>query len=246
MTPEEAKLILNAARPGGKDDDDPAVAGALSVAHRDPELTSWLAGVRDFDARLGTILRGHEAPPWLLEHILAGSSVECRTRRHRSVVIGAIAAAVTLLLSFATWKIIAPTQPRFGEMRNFVAEFVGDKWDHSFTLDQSDFQKINAWLDHHPGMSRMDVSEQLAKSSAYGCKVIDWEHRKITLVCFDVEGMGAIVHVLATPKAGLKNVPGPKPVYAEAGGFNTASWTRGDTVYVALTQASQGELASLL
>ncbi|MEO8354027.1 MAG: hypothetical protein ABI680_20045 [Chthoniobacteraceae bacterium] len=246
MTSEEAKLILNAARPSGKDDDDPVVAGALSVVHRDPELTSWLAQTRDFDGRLSTILRGHEAPPWLLEHILAGSSLESRARRNRSVVIGAIAAALALLLSIATWRMVAPTQPRFGEMRNFVAEFVGDKWDHSFTLDQSDFQKINTWLAHHPGMSKMEVSQQLAKSSAYGCKVIDWEHRKISLVCFDVEGMGAIVHVLATPKAGLKNVPGPEPVYAEAGGFNSASWTKGDTVYVALTQASKGELASLL
>lgn len=246
MNSEEARLILNSARPGGKDDSDPAVAEALVLARRDGEFNAWLEETRAFDARLGALVRGTQPPAWLLDHILAGASIEGGPRRHRALwIAGAIAAAVIFAGVFA-WKFAAPREAGFEQMRSYAANYIGEEWDHSFTLDESDFKKISTWLDRHPSLSHMDVSRQLAESATYGCKVIDWRRHKLSLVCFNVDGLSAEVHVIATPKKGLKNPPGPQPVYAKAGGFNSASWTRGDTVYVALTQASQGELASLL
>src|SRR5579871_3009993 len=43
MNNQEAKLILQAYRPGGEDASDPLFAEALEQARRDPELQKWFA-----------------------------------------------------------------------------------------------------------------------------------------------------------------------------------------------------------
>ena len=43
MNNQEAKLILQAYRPGGRDTFDPLFAEALEQARRDPELQKWFA-----------------------------------------------------------------------------------------------------------------------------------------------------------------------------------------------------------
>ena len=54
MNNEEAKLILQAYRPGGQDANDPRFREALEQARRDPELARWFANEQALDSRIST------------------------------------------------------------------------------------------------------------------------------------------------------------------------------------------------
>ena len=71
MTREEAKLFLQAYRPGGQDAEDPHFAEALALAKRDPELAAWFARQQKFDALFSDGLRQVRAPAQLKAEILA-------------------------------------------------------------------------------------------------------------------------------------------------------------------------------
>ena len=72
MTTDEAKFILSAFRPSGRDTGDAAFGEALRFAGEDPALGAWLAQSRAHDRAIATKL-GQVAPPLgLREAILAG------------------------------------------------------------------------------------------------------------------------------------------------------------------------------
>lgn len=52
MNNQEAKWILQACRPGGRDDPDPMFAEALEQVRRDPELREWFVEERAFDSHV--------------------------------------------------------------------------------------------------------------------------------------------------------------------------------------------------
>lgn len=63
MNNDEAKFLLSAYRPGGRDAADPSVAAALDQAKRDPALASWFERQQAHDrsretAPLGAQIRG--------------------------------------------------------------------------------------------------------------------------------------------------------------------------------------------
>ena len=63
MNNEEAKLILQAYRPGGPDASDPLFAEALEHARRDPELQKWFAEQQTLDSLIQSKLRPAVAVP---------------------------------------------------------------------------------------------------------------------------------------------------------------------------------------
>ena len=52
MNNVEAKLMLRACRPGGRDAADPCFAEALAQVERDLELQQWFANEQAFDLRM--------------------------------------------------------------------------------------------------------------------------------------------------------------------------------------------------
>src|ERR1039458_1792759 len=75
MNNNEAKFLLCAYRPGGRDADDPAFAGALAQARQDPALGAWFAREQAFDTMMASQLGSIAPPPGLREAILTGASV---------------------------------------------------------------------------------------------------------------------------------------------------------------------------
>ena len=70
MNEQEARLILQAYRPGA-DPDDPEVAAALQEAARNPELARWFAEEQAFDRAIAAHLGNVPAPFGLKTRILA-------------------------------------------------------------------------------------------------------------------------------------------------------------------------------
>ena len=73
MTTQEAKFLLSAYRPDGRDAADPFFAEALAQARSDPELAAWFAREQAMDARISERLGGIVPPQALRESILAGA-----------------------------------------------------------------------------------------------------------------------------------------------------------------------------
>jgi hypothetical protein len=63
MNNEEAKLILQAYRPGGQDANDPRFREALEQAQRDPELARWFTNEQALDSRISGRLKASITPP---------------------------------------------------------------------------------------------------------------------------------------------------------------------------------------
>jgi hypothetical protein len=76
MNRDEAKLILQAYRPGDKDAGDPYFAEALALAQKDPELNAWFAEQQAFDARIIGGLHQVRVPSRLKAEILAQNKTE--------------------------------------------------------------------------------------------------------------------------------------------------------------------------
>ncbi|MBC8040705.1 MAG: hypothetical protein H7Y06_09195, partial [Opitutaceae bacterium] len=72
MNTNEAKFILRARRPDGRDDADPRFQEALEQARRDPALAAWMAREQAFDEAVAARLRAVEPPAGLRDAILAG------------------------------------------------------------------------------------------------------------------------------------------------------------------------------
>src|SRR5206468_40161 len=75
MNNTEAKFILNAYRPNGRDATDATFAAALQQAKADPALGAWFAREQSHGAAVAAKLRAIVPPAGLREAILAGGRV---------------------------------------------------------------------------------------------------------------------------------------------------------------------------
>ena len=57
---------------------------------------------------------------------------------------------------------------------------------------------------------------------------------------------GTIVHILVVHRAALTDAPGDEPQLARLTNWNSATWSRGDKVYLALTTAETDKLTDCL
>ena len=70
--------------------------------------------------------------------------------------------------------------------------------------------------------------------------------RDATLICFVPERAGTVVHILVVDRSALTDDPGERPLLARVADWNSAIWSRGDKVYLALTTAEAGKLNGCL
>ena len=98
MNEQEARLILQAYRPGA-DPDDPEVAAALQEAARNPELARWFAEEQAFDRAIAAHLENVPAPFGLKTRILAQLGPPAAPHRWSWAVKLAGVAALLFLLT---------------------------------------------------------------------------------------------------------------------------------------------------
>ena len=57
---------------------------------------------------------------------------------------------------------------------------------------------------------------------------------------------GTVVHILVVNRSALTDAPGDEPQLARLTNWNSAIWSRGDKVYLALTTAEADKLTGCL
>ncbi len=251
MNRTEAQFILGACPPGPLPTDDPQVAEALALAEHDPEPARWLRETRGFDAAVAARLHELAPPAELRAALLAGRRLTpvLAFPRWRQPQWLALAALVVLCVGLAAVQFLGGKADAVA-FRTAAAKFLSDTWQHDFDLPERSFPTIRDWLKQQPGGIQLEAPTALAGQRTYGCKVWAWRGHRATLVCFVAQKTGDVIHVVSVNRKDLPPetvVPADSaPQFARAGEWNTALWSQGERVYVALTTAATDILAESL
>ena len=246
MNIEEAKLILAAYRPGTADDADPHFAEALKLVRTDAELAAWFKAEQAADAALRAKLKSTPLPDDLLANIQSGLQERLNGRPRRNPFPLALAASIVVLGLLAGLLVFRP-DPK--AVPGSFAAFREDMSQQLQTMPSLDFNtdrlvEVREWLAKQPLGGEVELPEALTKFPSLGCRTMDWNGHKAALVCFMIEG--EVLHVLVMPKGDLPDAPNEAMVYAKVNGRNTATWTRGNHRFVAISQADESVMRAVL
>jgi hypothetical protein len=238
MNNQEAKFILGAYRPDGRDSGDPMFAEALAHAERDPELRAWLAEQRKFDRTFASKLQAIIPPAGLREAILTGSRASApQPKRHwwSTPSWMAAAAAIALLITAAVTLKPAATSPTAFDLAAFArSDLAGSHDDH---------------VGHPPGLA--EVQAQLASVGApmsqnlkidlhelrkKNCRIVRIGGREVFEICFKHDDTW--YHVYVGKRADF--APGsldPKALLSSEGQLASTAWADSTHVYALVTRA---------
>ncbi len=243
MNNTEAKFILQAYRPGGRDAGDPAMAEALAQAARDPELGAWLAREQAHGKAVAARLREIAPPAGLRDAILAGGRATGRdgaAQRSWWARPAWLPLAAALVLGLAAWWRFAPV--RGATMEEFAVNFV----DHGFELPKrsADLAVLKTWLGEQHGPLPEALPAKFAELHALGCRTLDFRGRAISLVCF--ERGGKEFHVFVARRDDAPSATDTSPQFLDHGKFVAATWVDTKNRYVLVSTAGMDAVKQLL
>lgn len=247
MNNEQAKLILQAYRPGGQDANDPRFREALEQAQRDPELARWFANEQALDSRISTKVKASIKPPaHLKSQLLAQRKIVRPVAWWRMPAWQlAAAASLTLLVTLGVLWFKPSDQVQFAAYRNKMAEFAANKLDR-LDLMSRDVAEVRRWLAQKESHGDLVLPAGLDGRPSLGCRLLDWNGHKVSLICFELENK-QVAHLLVVDSATFKDASTESPVFKQVGNVATASWSRGGKTYVvASKEARLTDLRKLL
>jgi hypothetical protein len=220
------------------------MAEALAQTRRDPELLSWFNQQRALDAAVGDKLQQVRPPLGLAEKIIAGRKARMAPRRNRYLMPLAWAASLVFLLSVGALLLRPkPLETEHAALRADMAGFLVEFPRLDLATDQ--WPSIQRWLAQKPSLARAEIPAHLQKYPGIGCREVQWRGKRLMLVCFAVQG--DIVHLFVLPKSDVAGAPlGSSPMFASVKGWSTASWSRGDVTFLALTRGTETFLKGLI
>ena len=226
MNRDEAKFILRSYGLDGQDQRDPQFADTLAMAQRDPELARWFAEEQAVDSRLARSFSTFPVPPDLKSQLLALRKVVVVPFWQRQPVWLA-AAAVAVLLAIVVL-------PRFrrGDAAiagNFPEEILrlAGKGPHA-TAMVANLAETQQWLTANHLPADLLLSESLKGLRFKGCRVVEWQHRRVAMIClFDgAQHLDLFVFEGSAPAAG------EAPRFVRVDGLAAALWTRAGQTYL--------------
>jgi hypothetical protein len=247
MNNEEAKLILQAYRPGGQDANDPRFREALEQARRDPELARWFANEQALDSRISAKFNRSIRPPAHLKSQLLAQRKIVRPLAwwKKPVWQLAVAACLALIVTIATVWLKPAHSIGFVQYRNEMADFAGHKLDR-LDLMSGDMAEVRRWLAQRESHGDLVLPAGLDGRPSLGCRLLDWKGHKVSLICFELKNR-QVAHLLVVDSDAFKNAPPESPVFNQIGEVATVSWSReGKTYVVASKGGNQLDLMKLL
>lgn len=247
MNNQEAKFILGAYRPDGRDATDPRFAEALAQASRDPELRAWLERQRKFDATLGHKLRELAPPPGLREAILAGTRVSAPAAPRRPWTHPAWLAAAAAVIAVGT--IVAMrrgpmSRPPVAELTALAARDTTEDHAHHIgapgplATAQTQFASVALPLTKNFSLDLEDLRRK-------GCRTLKLGGREVFELCFQRDGKS--FHLYAAKRADF--APGgdnPWALLQARGQVAATAWSDAKNVYALVTDAGTGALERLI
>ncbi|MCE0523904.1 MAG: hypothetical protein LV480_13430 [Methylacidiphilales bacterium] len=245
MDKQEAKMLLQACRPDGRDAAQPAFAEALSFVESDPELKTWWQAQQAFDRRVAAKLEEVAIPADLRSTILAGQKIEQFTPRPRLSYWLAAAALVAILCVAGTLLQISATGPL---AKADYAAAVLPLLNHDaplLAMTSPDHDKVAAWLkERNAPMGGLPA--KMDTLPTVGCQKYVVHGHNVSLICFALAG-GGLAHLFVVNRTALTDPPADdSPEFNQMQGWSTAAWSDGQMSYILATQAGPDALRQLL
>ena len=245
MNEQEARLILQAYRPGGQDQSDPHFSEALQEAERNPQLAQWFADEQAFDQAIAAHLDKMPAPFGLKTRILANAGV--RTESWTSRWIIGLATVVALLFLCAQiislWRNPSPVAAALPDYSREMVSFI--RLPPPLDMESNDLRKIQDWVAQKQTVS-MVTPPALASLEPVGCRMLSFHGHDVTLICFHRDG-NRLAHLFVIDRGALPKLkPGEKPIFSTEGEWTTASWAERDHVYMITVQGDRAAVQSYL
>ena len=231
MTNQEARFILGAYRPDGRDASDPMFAKALGQATRDPDLRVWLEREQKLDTIITTKIRGISPPPELRAAILAGARASLPRRHRWNAPLWFMAAAAVLVLggTVAAWNLrIGPSD--VGQLAQFaLKDMAGAHDDHVGYPPELAGIQLQLSTSRNP-LTASTTAIDLDDLRRRNCRTVRLAGREVFEICF--ERNGTWFHLYAARRSPSNPVPGQsKPVLSSRGEYTVAAWADSNTVY---------------
>jgi hypothetical protein len=243
MNNNEAKFLLRAYRPGGRDADDPAFAGALAQARQDPALGAWFAREQAFDTVVAAQLGSIAPPPGLREAILTGASVSRAPHSTRRWPVWlALAASLALLLGAgAMWRMRSAKQ--MDPLTAFIlhdAQFGNHEGHHGEAA--GDLQRV---LENPATRLASGLPVDFAKLRTTGCRTLSFAGHDVLEVCFNRGG--SEFHIYMVQRADFPQIASTTgPHMMKHDGWSAMQWTDAQHAYVVASSADPEALKALL
>lgn len=246
MNREEAKILLSACRPNEADANDPRLAEALALVQRDAELRAWFEEEQAADKAIADKLKAAPLPDDLLARVRGGTQARLASQPRRLSLTLAMAASLALIgLVAALWLNRTPSAPpgSFAACRADMVQFL--RAFPKLDIETDRLPEVREWLTRQHPLTQANIPKEFQKFPSRGCRTVEWEGKKLALVCFMVEGQ--VVHLFVMPRSAFPDAPiTPAPILAKVGSQNTAGWSSGENLYLVVTQADETLLRKIL
>ncbi|HVS51242.1 MAG TPA: hypothetical protein VHD62_02710 [Opitutaceae bacterium] len=246
MTNDEAKFLLNAYRPGGRDASEPAFASALQQAKSDPVLAAWFAREQAHGAAVAAKLREIAPPAALRDAILAGARASggAPLRRWTQPAWLAAAAGLVVLLSVAAlvWRRAVPTQVDAQALAEFAIEDTahGRHGGHGAATSA-----LQAKLSQPATRLMSGLPVDFAALKSTGCRTLRVAGRDVLEVCFARDGTE--FHLYVAQRAGDAHAAEQVgSAFMSKGGLCCASWEDATHQFAVVSGASLEAVRRLL
>ena len=243
MNEQEARLILQAYRPGAGPD-DPEVAAALQEAARNPELARWFAEEQAFDRAIAAHLENVPAPFGLKTRILAQLGSPAAPHRWSwAVKLAGVVALLFLITQLVS--LFRPPVPG-AQVSNYAREMVSFvRLGGTLDMESDKLGQIEEWLSKKEASPRF-VPPRLAGLQPLGCRLLSFGGQTVTLICFKRDN-DRLAHLFVVDRAALPQMKsGAPPVFTDVGDWMTASWVENDRVYMIAVQGDRAAVQQYL
>ena len=230
MNISEAKAVLLLYRPGAS---DPQMVEALALARQDPELGRWFEQHRAFQQAMRAGFQQIEVPAHLKTSLLmqhpAQPTLAPLQAWWRSPVWLSAAAAVVFLLGLAGIWLKPRPADRFA---NFQSRMVSEaQREYRMDLVTNDMRQIRQFMARRGAPADYDLARGLEHLQLTGGGRLTWRSTPVTMGCFD-RGDKQMLFLFVLKRSALKDPPPETPQLAKVNQLVTASWSRGDNIYV--------------
>jgi hypothetical protein len=245
MNNQEARFILEAYRPDGRDANNAQFAAAIAQAERDPELRAWWERQRKFDTTMVAKLRDIAPPAGLRESILAGVRAS-QPRRHwwSNPAWRAAAAAIAVLVALT----FALKTARSGiGMQDLARLALNDMVDahHEHTGRPAGLAGVQGQLVSAASPLSTNLKVDLDELRRKGCRTLRVGGREVFEICF--ERGGTWFHLYAARREDFApDKADPKSLFSAREGFASAAWADAKNVYALVTEGSMEALRRVI
>jgi len=250
MNNEQAKFILRAYRPGGRDAGEAVFGAALQQAQLDPALGAWFAREQAFDAAVAAKVRTVAPPAGLREAILAGARLStprpatASRPRWRPAAWFAMAAAVAVLLTVVAtrWYPAAPGPAPLDQM----ARFALNDPDSAHNGPHADkLGAFGAWLQSPSSRISSVAGVDFAQLQTDHCRAVTVAGHEVFEICFQRDGGWYHLYLARAGDFG-GNAGAGAPEFLQQGGRSVAAWTSRGLAYVLMTGGGPDVLRRIL